>query len=535
MLLRAEEEVYTPRDFTHPVNEGSATKFLFTLVYLVLAGVEFWLGNRLMKLETEQIRGTKSGSGSPFLLPVGMLLVSFAEFWALTRIFPFHLVLILIGALALGNFLYFVTGSITGFTLAEKQQKMGALSVIWGASQPMPACIAVALILLARLIGIIGVLWAFWTHPVGDPRAIVLIAFFHFVVVQALAIPGLIVMQWPMVTSEFLDDDIRNSYLAQQFSRIIYSTIYLLFPLWLFKQDIRLAFPSIHLPATDLPHFWILLSIPLLLFLGGGVFPFFLGINRYRAQVKAMSAWLEGWLQQVLITNTLPLGDLRSRQLQDQLEDLGDEITRRISENQLLHFYLTTGQAAELNLSTAANPSQPALEVSNPTASSQADNPAAEVGSAAVTPQAGGPAAEVGGAAVTPQAGNPALANFAEQARAALLYVRGRAAQPESPEATANLADVIRKNRKNLVYWDFRFYYLGRLLELGENVPQADKNDMKAFLEASLQEIDQRVSSANIKSNILGGSFLTIMSSLGVWLFKNFQNDILAYIRHLVT
>ncbi len=369
MLLRAEKEVYTPRDFTHPVSEDSATKFLFTLVYLVLAGVEFWLGNRLMKLETEQIRGTKSGSGSPFLLPVGMLLVSFAEFWALTRIFPFHLVLILIGALALGNFLYFVTGSITGFTLAEKQQKMGALSVIWGASQPMPACIAVVLILLARLVGIIGVLWAFWTHPVGDPRAIILIAFFHFVIVQALAIPGLIVMQWPMVTSEFLDDDIRNSYLAQQFSRIIYSTIYLLFPLWLFKQDIRVAFPSIHLPATDLPHFWILLSIPLLLFLGGGVLPFFLGINRYRAQVKAMSAWLEGWLQQVLITNTLPLGDLRSRQLQDQLEDLGDEITRRISENQLLHFYLTTGQAAELNLSTAASPSQPALEVGNPTAS----------------------------------------------------------------------------------------------------------------------------------------------------------------------
>ena len=157
-----------------------------------------------------------------------------------------------------------------------------------------------------RVAGMIGVLWVFWRHPVGDPKAVVLIALFHFVLFQAAAIPALILMQWPIVTSQYVDDDIRNSYLAQQLSRIFYSTIYLLFPLWLFKQDIHIAYPHFPVPA-DLTHFWILLSIPIFLFLAGGVLLFFLGVSRYRAQVKTMFDWLEQWLKQVLITNTLPV------------------------------------------------------------------------------------------------------------------------------------------------------------------------------------------------------------------------------------
>ena len=93
---------------------------------------------------------------------------------------------------------------------------------------------------------------------------------------------------------------------------------------------------------------------------------------------------------------------------------------------------------------------------------------------------------------------------------------------------------MVRDNQKNLVYWDFRFYYLKRLLELAETVPQAEVRDMKPFLDATLQEIEQRPSNASVRSNVLAGTFLTIMSSLAVWVFKNFQNEILAYVRQLV-
>ena len=106
------------------------------MLYLLLAGLEFWLGGRYRKLQSQQIVGGKPAAITSFLLTVAMLLVSFSECWALTRIFPFNLILILMGALALGNFLYFVTGAITGFTLPEKQQKMTALALIWGVSSP---------------------------------------------------------------------------------------------------------------------------------------------------------------------------------------------------------------------------------------------------------------------------------------------------------------------------------------------------------------------------------------------------------------
>ncbi len=474
-------------------------------MYLLLAGLEFYLGGRYTKLQSQQIVGGKPAAITSFLLTVAMLLVSFSEFWALTRIFPFNLILILMGALALGNFLYFVTGAITGFTLPEKQQKMTALALIWGVSQPKAGCIAVCLIMAGRVAGMIGVLWVFWRHPVGDPKAVVLIALFHFVLFQAAAIPALILMQWPIVTSQYVDDDIRNSYLAQQFSRIFYSTIYLLFPLWLFKQDIQIAYPHFPVPA-DLTHFWILLSIPIFLFLAGGVLPFFLGVSRYRAQVKTMFDWLEQWLKQVLITNTLNFGDLRSRQLQDELGDLGDEITRRITENQLLQYYrgITGGQTQDLNALPAADEA----------------------------PQAGPEATQT---AAAPEVAAPALPSFAEQARSALVYIKGKASKAGGPApATDAVSNVVRDNQKNLVYWDFRFYYLKRLLELAETVPQAEVRDLKPFLDATLQEIEQRPSNASVRSNVLAGTFLTIMSSLAVWVFKNFQNEILAYVRQLV-
>ena len=293
-------------------------------MYLLLTILELWLGNRLTKLQNKQFQGTEPSAAGGFLLSVAILVVSFCQFWALTRIFPLNLILILIVLLALGQSLYSVIGSIT-FLPPGKQHKISVMSVIWGANQPVPALIVLSLITVARLASLIGALWVFWTHPVGDPRAVVLIALFHFVLFQAVAIPAFIVTLWPMITSQYMDDDLRNVYLAQQFLQIYRATIYLLFPLWLLRAAIHTAFPHFPVPS-DLPHFWILLSIPIFFFLAGGVLPFFIGTQRYRAQVKARVDWLEQWLRQALITSTLPTGDLKNRQVQDELGDLGDEI-----------------------------------------------------------------------------------------------------------------------------------------------------------------------------------------------------------------
>ena len=147
-------------------------------------------------------------------------------------------------------------------------------------------------------------------------------------------------------------------------------------------------------------------------------------------------------------------------------------------------------------------------------------------------PQAGPEPTQAAGEAAAPK-----LPSFAEQARSALVYIKGKASKAGGPApapGTDAVSNVVRDNQKNLVYWDFRFYYLKRLLELAETVPQAEVRDLKPFLDATLQEIEQRPSNASVRSNVLAGTFLTIMSSLAVWVFKNFQNEILAYVRQLV-
>ena len=115
------------------------------------------------------------------------------------------------------------------------------------------------------------------------------------------------------------------------------------------------------------------------------------------------------------------------------------------------------------------------------------------------------------------------------------MYVKGQSSRASKPAPATDVAiEIVRNNAENLARWDFRFYYLKRLLKLAEAVPLADACDMKPFFEANLQELEQRPSSASVRNNVRAGTFLTLVSSLAVWFFKNFQNQILAYVRQLV-
>lgn len=240
-------------------------KVLLTLAYLVLVGLSIFLGMRQQKYQIQQIGGGSYSTLWNYLWGLIVLVVIFAQFWLLTGIFPILLILLLIAASAVGAIIYIFIGAIARFTLEEKKRKIGALGVIWGAQNPILGCTFGAFSFLILLVIVIGSLWTFWSHSYGDPKALLWIAFFQFVLPQIVFIPFFSILLWPVVTSEYLDDDLRNSYLAGGFSAIFYRAIYLLFPLWLFKKEIVGVF------QLDLPPFWVLLSIPLLLFIFGSL------------------------------------------------------------------------------------------------------------------------------------------------------------------------------------------------------------------------------------------------------------------------
>ena len=113
-------------------------------------------------------------------------------------------------------------------------------------------------------------------------------------------LPFQIALLWPIVTSEYIDDDVRNAHLARGFSTSFYFTVLLMVPVILFGQEIQNLGWSVSS--------WILLSIPLTLFLIGSVLPFYLGLFQHRHQARLMIEWRRKWLRDLLPLMKLPEG-----------------------------------------------------------------------------------------------------------------------------------------------------------------------------------------------------------------------------------
>ncbi len=283
--------------------------------------------------------------------------------------------------------------------------------------------------------------------------------------------------------------------------------MYLLFPIWLFKHEIHQVFPNLAASPVGLPYFWVALSVPFLLFLLGGVLPFFVGIYRYRSQVRAMLQWQEDWLREVFEINKLPFGDTRIQAFDEKLENLREEIREGFSQNQLFHFYqnLTMPEADE---DAKPLPALPALPEPSQAA-----------------PQA--PQVAVG-------VGTPV--GLDTTVRAAKQFLKG--IPVAHTDAAGGLPEqimaIVRENQSNLVDWDIRFRYLDKLLRFYRVIPQGKSQDIGAFVEASLQGVGKTVSAVSSRKNVLAGTLLTAASSTVVLLIKAFQDDILNVVRHLV-
>jgi hypothetical protein len=101
-------------------------KFLATLGFLVISGLIVYIGSKWSKLQLEQIRSSRRGTFGNSLLKITILILTFIQFWLLAQTFPFFLIILLLAASFLAYIIYLFIGAIAGFTLPEKQQKIGA-------------------------------------------------------------------------------------------------------------------------------------------------------------------------------------------------------------------------------------------------------------------------------------------------------------------------------------------------------------------------------------------------------------------------
>jgi|GEM_PF-4403476 len=477
-------------------------KLLCTVGFLILVFANLIISGKMNQAIVDRFKSGMPLTASLMIYRFASFLLVFFQFWILTGVFPVYLVLLLMGASTLGLITYKLLGAISGFTLEENQRKIGALNTIWGVNQTRSVACSVLLgSLLVVSAGAILSLVMFWKYPIGDARAIGLIALFHFVMPQLLRIPLLLIISWPTVTSEYLDDDLRNSYLADSFSNIIYQTIFLLFPFWLFKHEFTQV-------EWSLPPFWVLLSIPLFGFIIGGLLPFFLGLYRYRSQSRSMDSWKARWLKDVAVINTMPAGAARQNAFNEKLEELTNEIKVRFSQNNLFTYYQRLREADGIGLS------------------------ASEVGSVPVDPDV-----DAALDAAVAAAGQEALAKrpLTDPVRMARQYLKGRInPKPPADDFNEGLMTIVRENYANLVNWDIRFAYLQDLLQLYEITVEGATKDINNFIQAQLAEIKETLGARSQKKNILAGSFLSVSSTAIIWVFKQYEPHITSFITKLV-
>jgi len=308
-------------------------KFACSVAYLVLTVLEIYLGSKTQQFRMEELGGGRHKGLAASSIWVVTFITPFIRFWLLTRIFPLPLIALLMVASLAANGIHSAIGSVVGFSLEEKKEKIAALPFIWGVQHGMRGCAMVVGATLLAMTAMVGSLWEFWTHPIGDPHAKVWIATLQFLLPQIGMIPFSISLLWPVVTSEFMDDDLRNSYLAASFSAILSQTLFLFFPVWVVRNEIPLVF------GHSIPHLWMILTLPLIVFMLGGLLPFFIGIYRYRSQSRIMLKWQETWLQGLNELVQLPSGRARESVLADKLQQLDGEVRRGFSRNPVLEFY----------------------------------------------------------------------------------------------------------------------------------------------------------------------------------------------------
>jgi hypothetical protein len=309
-------------------------KLSHTFYFLVVSIIIAYVGSKLQNLQNKQMTGDNRSMGGIFLFTLVVLFLTFLQFYILTDVFPLYLILTLVGALALSSLIYQITGAVAGFSLPQKQQKIGVLTKLWGFKNAYFGCGIMVIALISLLLSWGGSLYVYWHYAVGDPRAKVYIAFLQFTLPQLMVILGALVVTWPTVTSQYYDDDFRNSYLANSFSSIIFSTIFLLFPIWMiFKED--LTGPL----GWELPPFWVMLSIPILFFLASGMIPFFVGMFRYRSQNRIMLNWRKTWLEQILPLCKMEESEIHTKLIEKKIQELNNEIDDCISSDEILRYY----------------------------------------------------------------------------------------------------------------------------------------------------------------------------------------------------
>ena len=476
-------------------------KILYSLIYIAVLIPLFYLSAKQQRMAD----GGKISQGrSKFLFSIFSyltLVIIFFQFWLLTNMFPLKLILIIFAANIVTLIVTLLIGAISGFGLKDKKEKVIALTYLWGVEKKERGCIALIFGLIVLLLVFVAPLVIYWMYPAGSQKVIVLISFFQFTLLQIFSTIMMILMDWSQLTSSHADDDLRNSRLTSGFTRIIYSTIYLLFPLWIFNGNIEYIE---HTMGLKLPDFWILISLPIILFVFGSLIPFYIGMYRHRSEAKHMNEWKKRWLEDAESILNMPAGAERESEWKVKVEELQNEVKKKSEENELLRFYINTSSGLLYNeMSLGEEKKLIPLNVEN-------------------SPQ---------GEIVVDDKKN----YYKQQIAFAKDFIRGKTpfSKPVNP-GLENIFNKIESYKTQLVGWDIRFGYLNQLLTILGIVVDGDNENLKVYLLNEIRASDTALLAIGSKKNWLASIIISGLSGIIIFFFNHYETNVVNFITQMV-
>jgi hypothetical protein len=474
--------------------------FLAALAFIVIAVAWTSVGVKSNNLTFKSIRNHTSYQA----MVQGMGFLAFClyllGFWVLTRVFSFYLVLVMILVLLAGALLTNLMGAITGFTLPATQKKIAGLRSIWGViGHPAKGCILGILGILILLLSTLGPLYVFWSHPIGDPKAKVVVSFFLFTLSGIISLLISVVFSWPIVTSAYIDDDFRNSEVIRQFSAVLLSTIYLLFPLLLFQNETRTYFAQ---RGWYLPPIWVFFSIPLLAYIFGALIPFIAGIYHYRLQRNSMIQWRQRWLAEFTSALKSP-PPLRAQGISANIRSLASAVQDLADQNELLSHYQ---RLLTLEKGSGDPSGITAADISN------------------LLPSQSPPEPEPDGQTLDLSPGG------IQKALTRLLNKTPLPIHLKNQNSASVLADVIKENEIYLVDWDIRVGHLAKLQRYAQLALLANTADVQPAIDEESKAADKELDSGGTAKNVLASVMLTGITSTVVFFFHRYNEQIFAFI-----
>lgn len=325
-------------------------KLISTIGFLIAFGLSVKISNLQQRRVLRTINSRNTGIVGYGLAMVSLFLV-FVQYWCLTRIFPIYIIISLIAASALGLVIHNVLGAIAGFGAQQKQSRINILVLTYSAQHKAAGVALLIGGLLVVLAVVIEALYKFWRLPIGSNEAVAWIAFCLFIILGFFSLASILLSAVPTIASEYTDNDVRNYLLSSVFSAMIYSTVALVFPVWIFGN-----FPSTL--NQWLPDGWVILSIPSLIFVVCCLPSYFMGGRRYRMQMKTQLEWRKEWLKEAGEVLALPEPN-RTANIQEKNAELNAKITEATEANELRKFI---DELEGIVAATQANPN-PAFAV----------------------------------------------------------------------------------------------------------------------------------------------------------------------------